>query len=127
MSIYITKKTTGTITLPNSIIRITKEWKLDWDSISGMASGIAKDYAIYNRNFLQDISKSKTINALQAYDLYLLTKKNIKDEQDCNKEELDKLTAFFPEPSKLSIKKPAIELEALKVLKFINKNFEISH
>ena len=125
MSIYITKKTTGTITLPNSIIRITKEWKLDWDSISGMASGIAKDYAIYNRNFLQDILKSKTINALQAYDLYLLAKKNIKDEQDCNKEDLEKLTAFFPEPSQLSIKKSAIELEALKVLKFINKKFEI--
>lgn len=127
MSIYITKKTTGTITLPNSIIRITKEWKKDWDSISGMATGIAKNYAIYNRNFLHDISKSKTINALQAYDLYLLAKKNIKDEQDCNKEDLDKLTAFFPEPSKLSIKKSAIELEASKVLKFIDRNFKISH
>jgi len=127
MSISITKKTTAAITLPNTIIRTTKEWKKDWDSISGMATGIAKDYAIYNRNFLQDISKSKTINALQVLDLYVLAKKNIKDEQDCNKEELDKLTAFFPEPSKLSIKKSAIELEALKVLKFINKNFEISH
>jgi len=127
MSISITKKTTGAITLPKTIIRIAKEWKIDWDTISGMASGIPKDYAIYNSNLLQKISKSKTIDVFQIFDLYILAIKNIKDEQFCNNEGLDKLTAFFPNSSNMLSSNSAIESEAIKILKFINKDFEISH
>lgn len=62
MGLSITKKQSSTVTVPNRIIKILKEWHADWVSLQSITSDCSNNEATTYANMLRGIIKQRKIN-----------------------------------------------------------------
>jgi len=128
MGLSITKKQSSTVTVPNRIIKILKEWRADWVSIQSFTAGFSRDEATTYANMLQGIIKQRKINLISCNNLLVLALKNIED----GKVEMTTDCFAFSGYNSLeqylidaALHQSEIEIEAVKIISFLSDRFDI--
>jgi hypothetical protein len=128
MGLSITKQQSSTVTVPNRIIKILKEWHADWVSLQGITSGSTKDESTTYANMLRGIVKQRKINLFSCNNLLVLALKNIEDGK------LETPTDYFASSRYTSLEQylidanfhqSDIEMEAVKIIDFLSGRFNI--